>query len=346
MTSRVAHARMTPLRALAHGGPALTVALAFAGCGGVPGAGAPSPSPELVEIQPEAVIEVDQSFLIAASENEVWATFEQGVVRIDPGSNTTTSIPLSLSINPATGLVVTETDVWVADFYRGSVFRVDRETDEVLDEIAVAEPRALFFEGGSLWGFSSASREMFRIDPSTNEVVERLDVGGVAQPALGSWWVASGGLHEVRRLEPGTTEVIETIAVPAGAGTCSIFPVSGVEGTGDLLATGCNPPPDEDPMEMAVIDPSSNSVVATVDVDGTPRGVVIGGEWWLVQDSTSSRPGEFAHIDPETWTVDRVLSAGADFGGAAVVAHDALWVAMDPFTGRGEVLRFSLEPFR
>ena len=306
----------------------------------------------MASIEPEAVIEVRQPAWIAASSEELWATSLYGVMRIDPETNAATLIPLSLSTERSTGLVVTETDVWIADAHRLSVFRVDRHSGELVAEVATGPyPEGLLVEDGWLWGFRFRDQEMFRIDPRTNEVVERIETGAYAQPALGSWWLADAGLREIRRVEPGTSDVLDTIPVPEDAGACAVFPISGVNGLDELLGTGCSGWPEGQPLDMAIIDPATNTVQRTVDVGGGPGATVIDGEWWIVQDSTDTRPGRFVHIDPETWQIDRILSAGPDFvdvaGTAgrvrhAVVAHDALWVVREA----GDVLRFSLEPFR
>jgi hypothetical protein len=77
-------------------------------------------------------------------------------------------------------------------------------------------PRGIAFAGGSVWVSAPLDDVVLRIDPATNRVVDRVEVGrapaGLAAGA-GGLWVALHVDRRVVRIDPGRGRVVETVDV-------------------------------------------------------------------------------------------------------------------------------------
>jgi len=77
----------------------------------------------------------------------------------------------------------------------GVVFRIDPQTNRVVDRIRVNSPSGLTFGHGSVWVTSAPYGTVSRIDPQSGEVVAKIRVGRgavdiVADERSGAVWVA------------------------------------------------------------------------------------------------------------------------------------------------------------
>jgi glutamine cyclotransferase len=177
------------------------------------------------------------------------------------------------------------------------VVRINPRTNWVVDRIPVDPPSGLAFGHGSVWATSAGYGTVSRIDPETDEVVEKIKVGrGVvdiaADESSGAVWVASAYLpktyggydfpkysedRNLTRLDPETNRVVKEIPIEAhsqyGGGANNVAvgerAVWMLSGDGNLLK----------------VDPATNEIAAMVSVGDSPSHLAVygGGVWAMVQ---------------------------------------------------------------
>lgn len=240
------------------------------------------------------------------------------VAVVDPASGTVTEIASGPGFD--VGALAIEGQVWAAVAEVGDaparLVRIEPATRTVTD-VDLGEPvevRGATVAFGSLWltsharldaGSTARAGRVLRIDPSTGEVVARIDVGDPA----------------------------ERIATATG---------SGAEGPGSVTATdGAVWVALDDEGRVARIDPATDTVVAHVDVTTTrgEHGPLLYGDGdtlWVRAPST-----EVARIDAGTGAeVARVRVPRGEFEGDLVVTGGSLWLALQDV--QGKVVRAAL----
>jgi len=188
---------------------------------------------------------------VAVGEGSVWVTSpgSDDVWRIDPKTG---DVVAALHVDEPhpedappyypgiADIAVGRGAVWVA-FGSGTVSRLDPKTGEVVSSIEVGgRPFALAVSEDGVWVTRDAPAQsepadagqeaysaVFRIDPGTNEVVAKIDVGDVAPWSLepvasadGAVWVSTSenGNGTLTRIDPETNAITETVSVPGWPG--------------------------------------------------------------------------------------------------------------------------------
>jgi hypothetical protein len=177
---------------------------------------------------------------VAVGAGSVWVTGwerETGPVllRIDPqGREVAGRVDLSCCGQSANQVAAVDGAVWVtmtADYPKSSeVVRIDPTTGEVIARIPVeGDARDLVVDGGGVWvyalthfsqGEGVAGGTLYRIDPTTNRLVDTLLAGeippasGVSSPPIlavgdGFVWIPIGGGNRIVRINSVTGEVAE-----------------------------------------------------------------------------------------------------------------------------------------
>lgn len=216
--------------------------------------------------------------------------------------------------------------VWVAvsnnnGTFAGRILRIDPVTHELQDEIPVdAIPTwevgggAMVVADGSLWVAGSmeapgafddpgggADAAVIQIDTSTNEVVERFELGGTHGADLtfssGDLWVLLFGdgsvdhVMEVVQVDRGNGQVLARIPLTA-SWAHTIVAADGrlvvIEGGSQAVNVGAH---------VTVIDPVTATMLGTQTRSGVEGPVVSAGGVWAATDQG------FARIDPVTGTV-------------------------------------------
>ena len=293
-----------------------------------------APTPTTVELRPDATIPVSQGghiIRLAAVGNNVWATRHDGIARINTDTLETTTFETPVRGEAATSFGATADAVWVGDWDRGTVYRLDPTTGAVVGEVSVGNPVRFAEAHGKVWIGSGATGTMVRIDPATTKAtVTDLPFELVAGDS--AWGVT--GFHEITRvaIDTGEATVID-VPEPWGPGDCS------VRGSIDSLWVLCH----ENDI-AARIDPDTNSVMATLEV-GSPvfGGVHAIDDWaFFIEgiDEAGAHDGRIVRVDLRTNQIDRIFELGPDFDpDIGVIAADALWV---PIAAAGEVWRIPL----
>ena len=134
---------------------------------------------QLLEVDPASgdeirAIEVEEyPYTVTVGEGSVWVASgglkKQGAVtRYDLESDSIKAFPLDHS---AYDLVVHDTSVWIADWWNGTVHRLDSTTGEELASVDVGgRPSSITAGGGFIWVDVGGNR-VVRVDPSVSEVV-------------------------------------------------------------------------------------------------------------------------------------------------------------------------------
>jgi DNA-binding SARP family transcriptional activator/streptogramin lyase len=160
---------------------------------------------------------------IAVGLGDVWvANAEDGTVdRLDPATGRLQGHPIGVGGDDLSGLAIGSGSVWVADGNDGTVTRIDPSLDQVQITIPrvsspTVAPNPVFFVAyGSHHVWATRGSELLRIDPGSNQVDGRLQIGTPTGLATGggSVWVTTVS-EQLLRIDPRTTKV--TSALPLG----------------------------------------------------------------------------------------------------------------------------------
>jgi YVTN family beta-propeller protein len=181
--------------------------------------------------------------------------------------------------------------------------------------LATLKPEEIAVGEGAVWIIGEGGESVSRIDPTTNQVAETVDLphaGQVLAAASGSLWVLgrysstvmvmnARSLTAERTLEIEPTRNLEGMAVGEG----SVWVVS----------------PDEE--RVLRLDAVSGATLATVKLDDPHYGIAVGaGAAWV----TNTEEDTVSRIDPATNSVVANIRVG-DAPYAVAVGDGAVWVA-------------------
>jgi DNA-binding beta-propeller fold protein YncE len=247
--------------------------------------------------------------------------------------------------------VVAAGAVWVANEADGTVSRIDPARNRVVATIRIGDPRQLVAagcgadsvhsfmldtllnrrcdlpsavagDGGSVWAADNESLGLARIDPATNQVVQRVALN--ADPfaialGYGSLWVTSffHDPHEVLRVDPVSGRVLDTITDLAQDG-----------GTGIAVGDGAVWVACTYARSLVRIDPSTDRVTPGIPTERYPLAVSAGrGAVWVRNEESSS----ISRVDPKVNRVSATVGGisppiGRSGEDAMALGPDGLWV--------------------
>ena len=113
------------------------------------------------------------------------------------------------------GIALAFGKVWVADYGRGRLVRIDPRRNRVEKAVAVPTADWITSHAGSLW-VSSETGKVYRIDPATMATQAVIDVG--ENPLAGTWigdqlWVPNIDSDTVSVVDPTGNSVTRTVSV-------------------------------------------------------------------------------------------------------------------------------------
>ena len=153
----------------------------------------------------------------SASDDALWATVGDAVLKIDPRTGTSTRFAVPNPGPTLTGALGTPDSIWVADYYRNRVVRLDRSTGAFIGDVLVTEPGGLQWQDG-LWVQDGGGGGVVRIAP-TGDVDLRLPeaISYVVTPGA-LWYVTTSfGNAWAVEADPGTGAERRRIAIPPDA---------------------------------------------------------------------------------------------------------------------------------
>ena len=285
--------------------------------------------PAAIPVTPEDAIAVQGVQDIVASGEAIWALAPGRIDRIDSGTNTVAdSVTIGSTSDLYNGIAVNAVGVWATNSTKAELDRVDPATLNVVHIPAGLSPKGVLATTDGVWVADVHGGSVLPVDPATNKVGTAITVGptGASGPnwlgsGLGSLWVGVPNNSTVVRFDPGTGAVEATIEAPVGTTPCGGIAI----GTAAGWITSCSIT-----TSTARIDPSSNTVVATVELGGYAYNpTLIDDAPWVSVDRGSAGLGLLVRIDPSTNAIDRVLVPGPTFGGGGdiVVADGSVWVS-------------------
>lgn len=183
---------------------------------------------------------------VQAVDGAIWLAVDDGLARVDPETGNTSITKLSsgafpgsggplwaalyetgdlVRIDPASGEVLRTVahpagrtegppvaagfdSVWVGDWASDRLYRLDATSGAVQAEIAATQPTRLLVTADAVWHTSYDGGVVERIDPATNDVVYRAELGGningIAE-GFGAIWVTDTGNGLLYRIDPAAT---------------------------------------------------------------------------------------------------------------------------------------------
>lgn len=306
------------------------------------------------------------------------AVGEDSVGLIDPVRNEVVG-QIKVGGQPS-GIAHGEGSVWIANSGTDTVSRIDLASRAVIDTIEVQRaPASITVGNGSVWVSNSGSRSVSRIDAASGRVVDTIEVGnapGAIAYGAGAVWVANSADGTVTRIDGTTGEAGRLIPVgpapsaiavdDAGVWVASresavvvrLDPLTGVTkaapiGVGSrpeamALAGGSVWVANAGDDSVTRLDTATDRVTATVDVGGSPVGLIAADDavWVAVQEGfvrridprapnaegllipTTAAPGSVALVDGSPWFVTRAATASHRGGTIRVVGQGGL--SVDP----------------
>lgn len=333
---------------------AVTVGLVFRPGPGVGDGPSPTPSsspaasssafPSPVVVTSTGSVPVTNGAQMATDGTAIWLLKTDGtLVRIDPLTNT---IAASVTLTQTPGgfgyqsLAGDAAGLWVTDWDATSVLRFDPLTLDAITTIDIgAAPKGVLVTSTAVWVASTRGGAVERIDPATNTIVGPTIVGptGPSGPnwltrGFGSIWVGVPNRGSVFRINETTNAIEATIPILSPATPCGGLATTSTA----IWVASC-----EGSHLVAQIDPTTNTVVAYIDVGGDSFVfAVVADRPWI-----SPTEGQIVRVDPVSHAVDRVIAPGPEFasgGGDIVVAAGSLWI-VDFAANR--VLRLPIDAF-
>lgn len=246
--------------------------------------------------------------------------------RVDPRTHRLVDIPMTIPPSGALGGIAAGAGgVWVTDFIRGLLFRLDPGTGREVYRARLAGAEAVAVGAGSVWVTSRYSGAVYRVDPGTGRILAEVRVGpaGTARNMAASdaaVWVTEEGA--VSRIDPRTNRVVATLHLPNCCGESRV-----------AIAPDAIWLTDTRQDRLVRIDPASNRIVAGIRVCSRPQGLaaVKAGVWVAcVGDQESGKP-DVALVDPGRRAVvaNLPIKLNPNFypPRSAVAAGDGVWVA-------------------
>jgi hypothetical protein len=275
-----------------------------------------------------------------------------------------------------TDLAFHDGSVWVAGA-GGVVTRVDAKTDAItarIDVAGIGDHGRIAIGEGSVWVTAPELRDdgtrgnLVRIDPSTNEIVATIHVGGpISGLGIGGGWVwvtrPEAGPGTLFRVDPDTDRVVDhhSVGVSPGrpiyaygyvwvASTDAIVSVSKIDpASGKVVAVVDTPPVQSsgDGSLWAVgddsivrLDPASGGIQATIPMERAASVFVDGTTVWVLVMARSSDPDLFYPI-AGTAAVARIDTATNQVVGEPLLVDDLQPLALTAGSAQAWIGDFS-----
>ena len=247
------------------------------------------------------------------------------LVRINPGDNSATEIPISGVVGPFAyvGMAVGEGAIWVPDPGRSMIYKIDPGTNQVAKEIPAdllgsggrfqAGKDAIAVGVGAVWAITSNNElRRYSAEGGTQEAAISLPSrsSGVIV-AFGSVWITGTENDELYRVDPTTNQIAATIGLRSNPRSLAV-------GDGSVWVRN------EGDGTIQRIDGKSGDLVATIETGAVGRGgIVVGGGFVWV--STHAEP--IVQIDPRTNSVRGKFKVEMSEYSSIQFGSGSLWVS-------------------
>lgn len=206
---------------------------------------------------------------------------------------------LHIPISPGTltGVVASGSDVWLANWDRGTVTAYDRQTGRTRFRLRVGRPQSgpasIAAGRGAVWVLDVADSQVLRIDVTSGRVTRRGSLAGLGEPlhltyAAGAIWVTTDGARfngdsreHVFKLDSRTLNVVAHKGLPGEGPGATVIP----DRRGVWVTCAGEP-------QLALLDPSTLDTIVKTNIpagqdgpriEATPSGV------WVLSDTDLRR---------------------------------------------------------
>jgi virginiamycin B lyase len=242
------------------------------------------------------------------------------------------------SVPGAPDWIVAGESIWISNFPKNNVTRIDPRTNKIADVVAgLNKPcSGLAIGFGSLWVPNCGDQTLARVDLKTAKITATIPTG-VANSEGGlavtgdSVWLLTDAKSTLARLDPDKNTIVATVRLPAGCFTVAYGP-PGPEAALWVTCTTAN--------KVLRVDPLANLVTDRIDVSPQPRFLTVGeGAVWVLCQGQ----GNVAKIDPKEKKVVSTIEVGVPGEGGDISAGEgAVWVTsfgfpiskIDPKSGK------------
>ena len=268
----------------------------------------------------------------SASDSAVWATTQNGVVRIDPATGTTSTLAVPDVTSELTSVLEHDGAVWIADYAANRIVRVDPATGQVTGEVSANRPGGLSWEHG-VW--AGAMGEVIRIDPvSATEDLRLPDATAYAVVPGALWYLTpADGESFAVEVDPATGVERRRIAVPAeAAGSIAIDEAGNpwVWLRNDSRST------------IVALDAANGTSGEPFDVPYDVIGGIVpaGGSMWALPLPSEAYGSRIVQLSP-TGPTGRTepLEVGLD-PDVPTIGFGSLWI---PWDAHGELYRYPMD---
>jgi outer membrane protein assembly factor BamB len=288
----------------------------------------PAVTPTIGTIVPEAVFMPDGGVgSIQVTDDAVWVFDLTGVLRIDPATNTSTHLPLTLegggiSVNGAIGF----DSIWVSDFSLGQVRRYDPTTGELKATVETRTPEGVLVTEDGVWVANHRYGTVSRIDPGSDQIAAQVEVGpeGGSGPsglieAGGDVWVGIPKITALAGVDPDTDAPIGEIGLSYPSGPCGGMSTYGSR----IYIGGC---PGQNGMEVMDFRKLENA--GRVSLDGSPTApVIIDDRLWF--GVALDAGGCLMNMDPEALATSPGPAVTGGVPTNIAIGFDSVWVAVE-----------------
>jgi hypothetical protein len=288
----------------------------------------PAETPTIGAIVPQAVFQPDGAAgTIQVTDDAVWVFDLTGVLRVDPATNTSTHLPLTvegggISVNGVIGF----DSIWVSDFDLGQVRRYDATTAELGATVETRTPAGILATEDGVWVANHRSGTVSRIDPGSDQISVQIEVGptGSSGPnglieAGGDVWVGIPNLVALTGVDPDTNAPIGEISLSYQSGPCGAMSTYGRR----IYIGGC---PGEKGME--VMDFKKLESAGRVSLDGAPTApVMIGEQLWF--GVALDAGGSLMSMDPESLAPSPGPAVTGGVPTNIAIGFESVWVAVE-----------------
>jgi streptogramin lyase len=329
---------------------ALTFSLTLISCASQSSYGQPTPS----ETQAERVTQIPlpgggDPYDVAVADEAVWVTSDAGLYRIDlVTSEAVNVLPEDYLFRVSSG----HGALWITTGSDGRVLRIDppSQTLTAAIDVSAGPVTDLAMSEDAVW--ASASSDLVRIDPVTNEVVARLrsdrGFGAIAFGPSGLWVIAGAGHDgEVWQIDPVTSDVQQRIPLAnphfwntVAVGDQAVWVTSSPTVHEDGIAL----------VHLQRIEPSTGDITADIPLGDGPSGLELddgavsysalalgeGYVWTLV-----GFEGQLLRLDARDLSVSDTedgIACCSGVGPGMVVGAGSVWI-----TAPGAITRISLQ---
>jgi virginiamycin B lyase len=170
---------------------------------------------------------------------------------------------------------------------------------------------------GAIWVPDSGRSMLYKIDPKSSQVIKEVPAElpsrakGIAAGAGSIWAITGAGAKALKRYSAETGIEEATVALPyLGTGVAVAFGSVWITGTGND--------------ELYRVDPASNQIVVTIELQSSPRMLVAGEDSiWVFNEGD----GTVQRIDGKSNKVVATIETGTVGAGTIDVGGGFVWVA-------------------